>query len=264
MVTKTRRHMQAGSSYHYGEQQRTLADQQRGSDSIEETIHERNFQAKQQQYDRDVWKSSSYNSPSVEMRRRLHRITRHRSSEAPVADRSRVASTSTSSSTEPIGPRFVIQTPQDESTRPGATSERNRTDLPMAQRQAQTQVPDLQSIEFRSWREEALKDHGKTPGSEQQTVRLRIDSLSLSEITEERDPGDEREEEPDAVARPSLEQDHSHSTTQPESSTSQMHIDEEPQQEESSEEFYDRMCVDLGIRSWKRPEERKPSVTLRL
>jgi hypothetical protein len=32
--------------YLYGEQQRTLADQQRASDSIEETIHERNFQAR--------------------------------------------------------------------------------------------------------------------------------------------------------------------------------------------------------------------------
>ena len=134
--------------YYYGEQQRTLAAQQRDNDSIEETIHERNFRVRQQEYERNVFRTSSFNSPSVQMRRRLHRITRPRLSETPEVDRSRVASTSTSSSTEPIGPRFLIQTPQDESTRPGATSERNRTDLTMAQRQAQTQVPDLQSIEF--------------------------------------------------------------------------------------------------------------------
>ena len=175
--------------YLYGEQQRTLATRQRDSDSSEETIHERNFRARQQEYQRDVFKTSSFNSPSVQMRRRLHKITRPCLSKTPVVDRSRVASTSTSSSTEPIGPRFLIQTPQDEGTRPRATSERNRTDLTMAQRQAEREVPDLQSREFRGWREEALKDHRKTP--DQQSVRLRIDSLRLSEITEEEEPGDE-------------------------------------------------------------------------
>jgi hypothetical protein len=230
--------------YYYGEQQRTLAAQQQDGDSIEETIHERNFRVRQQEYERDVFQTSSFNAPSVQMRHRLHRITRPCSSEPPGADHSQVASTSTSSSTEPIRPRFLIQTPQDEGTRPGATSERNRTDLPMAQQQAERQVPDLQSKEFRGWREEALRDHRNTP--DQQSMRLRIDSLRLSEITEEEEPGAGREEEPGAVARPSLEQHQPSSSTQPEST-----IDEEPLQEESSEELYKRMCADLGIKAGK-------------
>jgi hypothetical protein len=122
--------------YYYGEQQRTLAAQQQDGDSIEETIHERNFRVRQQQYERNVFRTSSFNTPSVQMRRRLYRMSgfrTNRSSEPPGAERSRVASTSTSSSTEPIRPRFLIQTPQDEGTRPGTTSERNRTDLTMAQ-----------------------------------------------------------------------------------------------------------------------------------
>ena len=107
----------------------------------------------------------------------------------------------------------------------------------MAQRQAERQVPDLQSKEFRGWREEALRDHRNTP--DQQSVRVRIDSLRLSEITPE-------EEEPGAVARPSLEQHQPSSSTQPEST-----IDEEPLQEESSEELYKRMSADLGIKAGK-------------
>ena len=82
--------------------------------------------------------------------------------------------------------------------------------------------------------------------------------MSLSDETGERDPGDEREEEPDAVPRPSLEQDHSHSTTQPESSTSlnmQSTIDEEPQQEESQlEELLRSNECRLGHQNWNCPK----------
>jgi hypothetical protein len=92
----------------------------------------------------------------------------------------------------------------------------------MAQRQAQTRVQDLQTIQFRTWRRAALRDQSEIPGSEQQTVQIRIASMNLGDESEEQDSGDEREEEEDAGPGPSPEQDHSHSTSQPGPSTSQI------------------------------------------
>ena len=53
---------------YYSPQQRALADQQLENDSIEVTIHEKNWSEQQQRYEDNVVRSSSYDTLSVNMR----------------------------------------------------------------------------------------------------------------------------------------------------------------------------------------------------
>jgi len=202
----------------YRDQQTTKANQQLSSGNIGVPVHETNFR---REYDKNVWKSSSYDIPSTDMRRQLHKM--HCLSEAEKAIRSQGASTSTSSSRYyPIEPNFTVLAPHSEQ---GATSRRNRPDIryiPMAQRRTQLQVQDLRTISFQSWRATAQQDKRDDLEANHQAVRVRIASMRLSDDSEEQDSGDEQDEEEDAVTGPSPEQDHPHSQSQPGPSTSQM------------------------------------------
>jgi hypothetical protein len=81
------------------------------------------------------------------------------------------------------------------------------------------QVPDLQLREFKGWRQKALDDHHHS--TDHQSVRLRIDSLNLSQITPEEDVKPEPE------------------------------IYEESWRPEECEVFYMQMKKELGIRAGK-------------